>query len=134
MSDWQAVCSSADLAPGQVVEVSHGEEDLLLWRESNGACRISTAYCPHQRNYIPNGLPPGQGLEALIQDDELHCPYHGWRFNMDGQCSHVPPGQRVPPPVRAGFPILRRWQVREQGGQIEIGPEIPRKPPKAAAQ
>jgi len=126
MSNWHPLYSSADLAPEQVVEVSHGEEDLLLWREQNGECRIATAYCPHQRNYIPNGLQLGEGLHDLLQDDELYCPYHGWRFNAQGQCTHVPQGQAVPPEVRAGYPVLRRWRVRENNGQIEIGTEVER--------
>jgi phenylpropionate dioxygenase-like ring-hydroxylating dioxygenase large terminal subunit len=113
-----ALYNSADLKSGQVVEVSHGEEDLLLWRDSDGNCHAVTAYCPHQRNYLPNGLPPGQELDALLREGELCCPYHGWRFNTEGQW--------------AGFPVLRRWHVREHEGQIQIGPEIPRKPKSSA--
>ena len=125
MADWVSVAESAALAVGGVVEISCRDEDLLLYRDADGNCHAVTAYCPHLKNYMPNGLIPGAGLEKLLTEDELQCPYHGWRFNAEGQCTHIPQGQRVPPVVRAGKPILRRWAVREAEGDIEIGQLLP---------
>jgi phenylpropionate dioxygenase-like ring-hydroxylating dioxygenase large terminal subunit len=125
VAGWIAVAESAALAVGGVVEISCRDEDLLLYRDADGNCHAVTAYCPHLKNYMPNGLIPGAGLEKLLTEDELQCPYHGWRFNAEGQCTHIPQGQRVPPVVRAGKPILRRWAVREAEGDIEIGQLLP---------
>jgi phenylpropionate dioxygenase-like ring-hydroxylating dioxygenase large terminal subunit len=106
-----------------VIEISWLEQDLLLYRQLQGLCRIVTAYCPHLNNYIPNGLPPGVGLEALLRDGDLLCPFHGWRFNSEGLCI-IPSGQRIPARVKAGKSILRRWAVRELDGYIQIGFEL----------
>jgi phenylpropionate dioxygenase-like ring-hydroxylating dioxygenase large terminal subunit len=125
MSDWVEVIEAVVPGVGEVTEVSCRDEDLLLYRTSDGRLHAVTAYCPHLKNYMPNGLPPGSALSLLLHDNELHCPYHGWRFNTAGQCSHVPPGQRVHPAVRAGRPILRRWAVREENGRIGIGQLLP---------
>ena len=125
MSDWVEVIEAVVPGVGEVTEVSCRDEDLLLYRTSDGRLHAVTAYCPHQKNYMPNGLPPGPGLDGLLHEDELLCPYHGWRFNARGQCSYLPQGQRVPPAVRAGRPILRRWDVREEDGRIEIGQLLP---------
>ena len=125
MNDWVAVLDASALGGGDVAEVTCRDEDLLLYRSADGSLHAVTAYCPHQRNYMPNGLPPGRGLEGLLEEGELRCPFHGWRFNAEGQCSHIPQGQRVPPVVRAGRPILRRCAVREEGGRIEIGQLLP---------
>jgi phenylpropionate dioxygenase-like ring-hydroxylating dioxygenase large terminal subunit len=125
VAGWIAVAESAALAVGGMLEISCRDEDLLLYRDANGHCHAVTAYCPHLKNYMPNGLIPGAGLENLLIEDELQCPYHGWRFNAEGQCTHIPQGQRVPPVVRAGKPILRRWAVREAEGDIEIGQLLP---------
>ena len=125
MAGWIAVAESSALAPDGVLEVTCGDEDMLLFRDADGNCHAVTAYCPHLKNYMPNGLPPGTGLERLLHQGELQCPYHGWRFNADGQCVHIPEGQRIPPAVRSGRPILRRWAVREAEGHIEIGQLLP---------
>ena len=125
MGDWVVILDAAELGAGDVVEIACRGEDLLLYRTSDNSLHAVTAYCPHQKNYMPNGLPPGRGLEGLLKEGELLCPYHGWRFNAEGQCSHIPQGQRVPQAVRAGRPILRRWEVRETPGGIEIGQLLP---------
>ena len=111
---------SAALAPGEVVEVTWQGGDLLLYRTAAGECQAINAYCPHMGNYIPNGLAPGKSLSALLQHDGLRCPYHGWRFNGDGQCTYIPQGQRVPEAVRRGRAVARSWLVRERGQQIQI--------------
>ena len=123
--DWVAVCSTTEVPVGHVLEATCHGEDLLLYRTPDGTLNAVTAYCPHQKNYMPNGLPPGTELRELLRQEELQCPYHGWRFKATGQCSHIPPGQRVPPAVRAGRPLLRRRAVRETQGRVEIGQLLP---------
>ncbi len=123
MDPWQPAIAASDLNPGQVVEISCHGEDLLLYRSGSGELTATSAYCPHMNNYMPNGLSPGAELSQLLAGDELLCPFHGWRFDREGRC-RVPAGQRVPPAVRAGRPLLRRWRVREREGVLQIGPEI----------
>ena len=120
MKKWSPVLASSDVDPGQVVEVTHGGHDLLLFRASDNTCHAVTAYCPHMNNYMPNGLAPVDTLDRLLREDAVCCPFHGWVFNVAGQCVSVPPGQRVPAAVRSGQPVLRRWRVRERGGRVEI--------------
>jgi 3-ketosteroid 9alpha-monooxygenase subunit A len=120
MSDWQNVLPSAGLAAGQVLEIDWNGEDLLLYRTAKGECRALKAYCPHMGNYMPNGLAPGQPVSALLRDSEIHCPYHGWRFDGQGRCTHIPAGQKIPAAVGRGAPVARSWPVREKGGQIQI--------------
>ena len=120
MSEWQDLMPSAQLEPSAVVEVSWQGSDLLLYRTQAGKCAAISAYCPHQGNYIPNGLAPGQALTTLLVQDELRCPFHGWRFNGAGQCTHIPQGQRIPEPVKRGRPVIRHWRVREKNQQIQI--------------
>jgi len=122
MSEWQNLVPASALGPGEVLEVQWQGEDILLYRSWEGECHAITAYCPHMDNYIPNGLAPGQSLGALLEQGELRCPYHGWRFNGRGQCTHIPQGQRVPAKVKQGKPVALSWAVRERGKQIQIAP------------
>jgi 3-ketosteroid 9alpha-monooxygenase subunit A len=120
MTTWQTLMPSVLLTPGEVLEINWQGEDLLLYRTAAGACHTITAYCPHMGNYIPNGLAPGTPLAALLEHEELRCPYHGWRFNGAGQCTHIPQGQPVPVAVRQGRAVARSWRIREQGEHIQI--------------
>ncbi len=111
---------SAELAVGQVLEISWNGEDLLLFRNTEGECHALNAYCPHMGNYMPNGLASGQSISALLRDSEIHCPFHGWCFDGLGRCTHIPAGQRVPTAVRKGQSVARSWPVRENGDQIQL--------------
>jgi phenylpropionate dioxygenase-like ring-hydroxylating dioxygenase large terminal subunit len=71
-------------------------------------------------NYMPNGLAPREPLTELLYEDELRCPFHGWRFNGEGQCTHIPQGQPVPVMVKQGRAVARYWLIREEDGQIQI--------------
>jgi len=122
MSKWKDLMLASALDVGEVLEVNWQGEDLLLYRSRSGECHAITAYCPHMGNYIPNGLAPGQSLGTLLEQGELRCPYHGWRFNGEGQCTHIPQGQRVPVVVKQGKPVACSWSVRERGKQIQIAP------------
>jgi len=122
MCEWENILPGAALECGQVVEISWKGEDLLLYRTAAGDCHVLNAYCPHMGNYMPNGLAAGQAVSALLRDAEIHCPFHGWHFDGQGRCTHIPAGQRVPPAVRAGHVIIPCWPVRESDGQIQIAP------------
>lgn len=37
--------------------------------------------CPHR------GVPLSSGK---LKQSEIQCPYHGWQFNHQGQCTHIP--------------------------------------------
>ena len=120
MTDWQDLIPGSALAPGVVVATSWRGDDLLVYRTAAGLCHAITAYCPHMGNYMPNGLAPGEPLAALLVLEELRCPFHGWRFNGDGQCTHIPQGQRVPTAVMKGRAVARSWRLREHNLQVQI--------------
>jgi nitrite reductase/ring-hydroxylating ferredoxin subunit len=124
VADWIGIIEAEKLIVGEVLEITCHGEDLLLYRTADGQCHAASAYCPHMKNYMPNGLPPGVETGALLVDDELVCPFHGWHFDRGGRCSLAPVGQRLPVAVRAGRQVLRQWSVREHEGQIQLGGEI----------
>ena len=120
MSTWHTLIRSERLPPGAVIEICWEGNDLLIYRTAKGALGALTAYCPHMGNYIPNGLAPGQPLASLLVAEALRCPYHGWCFDGEGRCTHIPQGQRVPEVVRRGGRVARNWRVREHDSQIQL--------------
>jgi len=45
----------------------------------------------------------------------VECPFHGWRFQEDGKCSHIPYTEKIPEVAKT-----RSWPVAELNGGIHI--------------
>ncbi len=52
-------------------------EPLVIYRDSNGDLVSMTDVCPHRSAPLSMGT---------IENDELVCMYHGWRFGEKGEC------------------------------------------------
>jgi nitrite reductase/ring-hydroxylating ferredoxin subunit len=100
-------------------------EDLLAFRDSSGRVGIVEAYCSHR------GAPLFFGRN---EECGLRCPYHGWKFNVDGVCVDVP---NAPPNIREKAQLREKlaitaYPAREAGGVVwvymgpkTLTPELP---------
>ena len=68
----------ADCPPVRVKLLS---ENLIAFRDTNGAPGLLDAYCPHR------GAPLFFGRN---EECGLRCVYHGWKFDVNGVCLDVP--------------------------------------------
>ena len=74
-SGW--ICLVYDELPaGGILEVSLGDEDLVVWRGESGVPCVSEARCPHQWSHLAH--------QGAVDGDELVCLTHFWRFGADG--------------------------------------------------
>ncbi len=95
-------------------------EELVLFRDEAGRLGLIGKHCPHR----------GASLEyGDIEDGGIRCPYHGWLFDVRGQCLEMPAE-----PKESQFPQKVKhlsYPVREQGGFIfaYLGPEQEDPPP-----
>ncbi|MBV9326587.1 MAG: Rieske 2Fe-2S domain-containing protein [Chloroflexi bacterium] len=56
-------------------------EDLLAFKDSNSRVAILDAFCPHRSHRCFFGRNEECGLR---------CVYHGWKFDVDGNCVDMP--------------------------------------------
>ena len=56
-------------------------EDLLAFRDTKSRVGIIRAYCSHRLAPLFFGRNEECGLR---------CPYHGWKFDVDGNCMETP--------------------------------------------
>src|SRR5205085_5428486 len=63
------------------VEIRVLGEDLVAFRDTNGRVGVVDAHCAHRRA----NLFWGRNEECGIR-----CVYHGWKFDVDGQCVDMP--------------------------------------------
>jgi len=111
---WHPVSYSADLrgAPRAAVLL---DEPIVLWRDAGGRARAMRDRCVHRGTALSLGR---------VEQGAIVCPYHGWRFDPEGRCVHVPQlddPARVP--AKACVPAYR---CEERLGLVWVSLEAPR--------
>lgn len=75
---------------------------VMLYRTLAGKVTAMLDMCPHRR------IPLSQG--KLI-GDQVQCRYHGFTFDANGTCVHIPAQQRIPEGYRVRtFPVVEKWR------------------------
>ncbi len=83
-------------------------EDLVLWRDAAGRAHAWMDQCPHRGARLSLGR---------VARGELECPYHGWRFEAGGQCTHIPAVPDFKPGPRH---CARAYDAREAYGMVWV--------------
>ncbi len=79
---WLPAAYDWELEPdGQPQRVKLLGEDLLAWRNSDGVPAFTQNLCPHRGASLYFGRN---------EEDGLRCAYHGWKFDVDGNCVDMP--------------------------------------------
>ena len=81
---WACVGRSADLAEiGSRRAVTVGDDAVLLVRGEDGRLRGFYNVCQHRAHEL---APCG----TTAHGRSIHCPYHGWRYGLDGSLLSTP--------------------------------------------
>ncbi len=117
-----ALCSDEISEPDSPpVRVKILNEELVAYRDTNGDVGLLDNYCPHRRASLFFGRNEECGLR---------CVYHGWKFDVDGNCVDMPSE-----PAESNFKDkvkIKAYPARDWGGfiwaymgPIELMPELP---------
>jgi Phenylpropionate dioxygenase and related ring-hydroxylating dioxygenases, large terminal subunit len=78
---WYVGLPSADLAIGKMKSLKILNEPIVFYRDSKGKASALRDICPHR------GIPLSYGR---VVNDQVECPYHGWKFDCTGTCTEIP--------------------------------------------
>ena len=80
---WLPVCMAEEVAQpdGAPVRARLLGEDLVVFRDSNNRIGVLSEYCLHRRASLVYGRNEECGLR---------CAFHGWKFDVDGNCVDLP--------------------------------------------
>jgi len=84
-------------------------EDLVGFRDSAGRIGIISAYCPHKL---------AQLFWGRNEECGLRCPYHGWKFDVDGNCVDLPNVENAQNVKRKMG--VTAYPTREAGGVVWV--------------
>jgi 5,5'-dehydrodivanillate O-demethylase oxygenase subunit len=114
---WHPIGAVSELEDNPVKPVRLLGEDLVLYRDRNGAYGLLDRHCPHRRADLSYGF---------VEDCGLRCNYHGWLFDEQGRCIAQPYEEQADPQGRFKDKIhIRAYQVEAKAGLLwaYMGPQ-----------
>lgn len=80
---WQVACRAEEIPrAGDFTEYEITGQSILVVRQDDGSVKAYFNACRHRATAL--GAGTGEFLGGQIV-----CPYHGWRWNLDGESTHV---------------------------------------------
>jgi len=97
---------------------------LVGWRDLEGTAHVHDAFCAHLGAHLGHG--------GSVDGCELVCPFHGWRYDVDGVNTAIPYSDRLNRKARLRtYPVVERngvvlawYHPDDEAPQWEI-PEVP---------
>jgi phthalate 4,5-dioxygenase oxygenase subunit len=110
-----------DVPDGAPVRLRLLGEDLIAFRDTAGRVGIVDAYCAHRRAGM---------FFARNEEGGLRCVYHGWKYDVDGNCLDTPSephdhGYKDEIKLIAYPSVIRGGVVWVYMGPKENQPELP---------
>ena len=113
---WLMVGRSAELAgPGDYVAFKVGDVPVMVLRDQSGTLRAFRNHCRHRGTQL---LAEGRGHVKAIR-----CPYHDWKYALDGRLRHVP-GEELFEPLDKASLGLHPLRVSEAIGLIWVNASL----------
>ena len=111
---WYCVGQSRWLRTDGLRAVALNGDQIVLGRGADGLPFGLRDRCPHRGMALSRGRFDG---------DSLTCPFHGWRFGVDGRCRDVP---TLSEHDAADFSRIRvqPFPVRESAGFLWVNPHL----------
>ena len=103
---WYFVASRRQLTKDKLIQKTWMGVDIIAWCDQDGGVCVAEAYCPHMGAYL------GSDGGGCVSDGRIVCPFHGFEFDVTGQCVATP---YADPPRTAR---LRVFETRDIAGLI----------------
>jgi nitrite reductase/ring-hydroxylating ferredoxin subunit len=106
---WQMACRSNDLPKvGDYLEYEIVGRSIIVVRDTPTSIKAFRNACRHRGT----ALASGRGHASCF-----YCPFHGWRYGLDGRLEHLPAGWEFPHFDRSG---LRPVRIEEFNGNVFV--------------
>lgn len=102
---WYPVGWGNQLKPGSLKPVIVWQQAIVVYRDSKGQLHAVEDACPHRGVALHKGRVVGE---------HLACAYHGWEFNGEGQCAHIPylpKEQKLPCAEVRSYPVQEKYDL-----------------------
>lgn len=107
-NQWFVVLEAKEVRQKPVGVIRMGEK-LVFWRNERGEVSCAVDRCPHRGVQLSLGK---------LEHQHLQCPFHGFEYDAQGHCAHIPAngkGGRIPRSLQ-----LKAYPTYEAHGFIWI--------------
>jgi 3-ketosteroid 9alpha-monooxygenase subunit A len=104
---WFIVATSQELTREEPLRLVYFDRKMVAFRSPDGTAHVLDGICPHMAAEI--------GVDGIVDEGGVRCPYHHWRYGPDGRCNHIPYSDSIPPQAK-----VHSYPVREVNGAILI--------------
>ena len=102
---WYPIAKSTDVTTYEPFRAQVLGHQFVAFRDGDGAAHVLSDVCVHRGGALGKGW---------VREGNVVCPYHGWQFAGDGQCTHIPTLADDKPPARAkvdSYPIQEKYGI-----------------------
>ncbi len=100
-------------------------QDLVIWWEPTAQTwRVMADQCPHRLARLSEG--------RISEAGQLECPYHGWTFDGDGQCTTIPQASAETRAIASPRACVQSLPTEVRQGLLFVYPGQPENAPKTA--
>ncbi len=114
---WHPIAGVSEFDEKPIKPIRLFGEDLVLFRALNGEFGLVGSRCAHRGSNLAFGF---------VEADGIRCGYHGWRYNLEGECTSRPFEETVAPAAtRLKMPKVAGYPVRAKAGMVwaYMGPQ-----------
>lgn len=100
---WYLACLNEELETRNPLPKKMLGRDLVIFRTASGHIGVTEDRCCHRNVNLSLGY---------VQGERIKCAYHGWEYNTQGRCEHIPslPPEKEIPSVCA----IRTYKVHTE--------------------
>jgi len=80
-NQWYIACFLEELKHTKIIKQKIVGEEIVVFKNSSGQISVLEDRCCHRNVHLSNGT---------IEGNHIKCGYHGWEFNTEGKCAHIP--------------------------------------------
>jgi phenylpropionate dioxygenase-like ring-hydroxylating dioxygenase large terminal subunit len=102
---WFCVGYPEDFPAGEPKALYYFGRHLVGWRDQRGEVHVHDAFCPHLGAHLGHG--------GTVDDCQIVCPFHGWKYDAAGENTEIPYSDRVNRKAR-----LRTYPTVERNGAV----------------
>ena len=100
--DWHVVAPVSALGEKKILPARVLSEDIVIWQAGDELFAWKDL-CLHRGTRL--------SLGEIQEGDKLMCPYHGWTYNTEGRCVHMPAHPNQTPSPKA---VVTTYHVKVQ--------------------
>ncbi|NBC36723.1 Rieske 2Fe-2S domain-containing protein [Novosphingobium sp. FSY-8] len=104
---WTPVALATEVVAGRPYALVIADTRVVLFRDAAGDVAALIDRCPHRGVALSLGR---------VEGGQIACPFHGWRFDGAGACTHVPWN----PDAKRGALSATALPVRVAGGLVWV--------------